>query len=350
MDITHLENPLINGEISPEHDFITEEQSVIDNFSYKNNIKKICFYHYHVNGDCWSTRLIVKHIIENTTHLNLEYYYNAPRSLGSHCEDLGIKPENFNKLNIPNRIKDTYGIKDTIYSDNTIFINVWIGYSENLCCLCLKNINNRYNDIINDINNNTNFNIKFIEKNNDNIVPFNYSFYNVTFLRKYMEEQKQTYKKIILIMNLSVTTTIKLNEINHDNYLHYFSSKYPEYLFITFNKIGNNNNNIISMNDINEENKIELPLSHYGINFSYLSTLCDKLICLSTGPGLYCLNEENKYIKNKVILIDSITCIAAKCINNEEFMCTHKYDYYFKRYYYSSNDDLILELENFINL
>jgi hypothetical protein len=175
----------------------------------------------------------------------------------------------------------------------------------------------------------------------------------VNFLRKYIEEQKLTYKKIILIMNIKVTTTLKLNEINHEKYLHYFSSKYPEYLFITFNKIeNNNNNNIISMNDINEENKIYLPSSHYGINYSYLSTLCDKLICLATGPGIFCLNEENRYIKNKIILIDSLDPMnfwSPKCIKNGEFMCTDKCEFYFKHYYYSTNDDLIIELENFIN-
>jgi hypothetical protein len=311
----------------------------------KNNDKlnKICFYHYHVNGDCWSTRLIVKHIIENTKHLNLEYYYNAPRALGSHCEDLEIKYENFNKLNIPG------DIKDNIYFDNTIFINVWIGYVENLCCFCLKNINNRYNDIINNINNYTNFNIKLIETCN-NIVPFNYSFYNVIFLKKYIEEKKYTYKKIILITNINVSTTIKLNEIDHNKYINYFSSKYPEYLFITFNKIETNSLNVISMNDINNENNIDLPLSHYGINFSYLSTLCDKVLCLATGPGLFCLNEENKYVENKFIMLDSIDPInylAPKCIKNENILCTSKYNFYFKHYYYLNNDELILELENF---
>ena len=108
------------------------------------------------------------------------------------------------------------------------------------------------------------------------------------------------------------------------------------------------------MIDINNENNTELPLSHYGIYFSYLSTLCDKLICLYTGPGLFCLNEENKYIQNKIFFIDSndpINFPAPKCIKNgEELICTYKYNLFIKHYIYLNDEDLILDLENFINI
>ena len=81
-------------------------------FKYKNIyilyinyiMKKICFYHYHVNGDSYISRIIVKHIVEHTKYLNLEYFYTAYRSLSSFCFDI-IDDNNFNKINLYNKNK-----------------------------------------------------------------------------------------------------------------------------------------------------------------------------------------------------------------------------------------------------
>ena len=39
---------------------------------------KIVFFHNHVNGDCFLSRIIVKQIIEATNLDNINYYYTAP--------------------------------------------------------------------------------------------------------------------------------------------------------------------------------------------------------------------------------------------------------------------------------
>jgi hypothetical protein len=312
--------------------------------------KRICFYHYHVNGDCWSTRLIVQHIIEHTKHLNLEYYYTAPRAIDSHCQDIGISNKNFNILGLHG------DIKDNLYINNTIYINVWIGYCNlsTFCCFCLKTLDERYNDLIADINNRTDYNIPLIDTTIKdkytlyNIIPFNYDFYNIDFLKTYIESKRNTYTKIISLMNIFVTTKIILNHINHNKYIHFISSKYPEYLFVTFVNVDTCNTNVISITNIFNEMDIALP-KHYGIQYSFLSTLCDKNILLNTGPGLFCFNNENCNSNNRILLIDTDDYCPA-CVQTDN-VCLDKYELYANYYKYNGNNSHFLQIvEEFITL
>ena len=295
--------------------------------------KRICFYHYHVNGDCYWTRLIVQHIIENTKHLNLEYYYTAQRSLNSHCEDIGIPSNNFNVIGPPG------DNKDNLYINDTIFINVWVGFCDlsTFCVFCLKTLDKRYNDLISDINNHTHYNIPLIDTTikekytMSNIIPFNYDFYKFDFLKTYIESKRQTYKKVILLMNVFVTTKILLNNINHNEYINFISSKYPDYLFITFIKVNTNNTNCLSISDIFNEMNILKP-NAYGIQYSFLSTLCDKNILLNTGPGLFCFNNENRFLKNRILFID--TDDYCPTCTQLDMLCLDKYEFYINYYMY----------------
>ena len=51
----------------------------------------IVFYHSHQNGDTFTSRLFVKHFIENTKDRGYEYFYTSENSLESHCDDIGYQ-------------------------------------------------------------------------------------------------------------------------------------------------------------------------------------------------------------------------------------------------------------------
>lgn len=320
---------------------------------------KFCFFHTHVNGDCWSTRLIVNHIIKHTQHMNCEYFYTAPGAINSHCEDLGIIPENFNKMPLVTDIKGIQSINGIIY------LNVWIGYVNNLCVWCLKSVNVYYNKLIMTLNKHCNFSIPLItgESANDSRiahVPFDYSKMDASALEQlkyFIEIKKQAYKKIILIQNYQVTTKLLLNNIDHHQYIHNLSVKHPDYLFIPYINITPTHNvcNIMSLdmffNQI--ENKDIHRTGMSMIYASYLSILCDKVICLASGPLLYTFNEENKHIRNKFLLLSTIEDVPGFCapmcpINESKELCVSKYNLYYKVHFYSDNNLFLQEIEDYI--
>ena len=111
---------------------------------------KICFFHNHVNGDCFLSRILVKQIIDANKSKNITYYYTAPRALVSHCLDLGIPDKNFNIIPVQHLNELFFVI------DNMLFINIWIAIFADLndntknkiCALCLNNVIPNYNKLI----------------------------------------------------------------------------------------------------------------------------------------------------------------------------------------------------------
>lgn len=263
-------------------------------------INKIVFFHEHVNGDCYSSRMIVNQIILSTKSLGIEYYYTAKRALNSHCLDIGIPDVNFNATNVNN-----YHLLHYI-SNNTLFINVWIGMNINnitsnmICCFCLKTLYNKYNSLINILNQSYNYlNITPIDERymDKMYLPFDFTcYYEIPIFTDFIKINKGKYKKIILICNVNPTTFITTVNITK-KYLSHLSNKYTEYLFITFNN-ELSLTNVISISQIyNLYN--QMSTTRNSIIFSYLSTHCDKVILLPTGPSLCCYNnihDENKYM------------------------------------------------------
>jgi hypothetical protein len=315
------------------------------------NFNKIVFFHGHVNGDCFQSRIIVNHIITKTKHLNIEYYYTAPRVICSHSLDLGILEENFNKYQNLN-----YNL--ACYIENNIFyINIWIGlfnHINKICVFCMKNIILNYNLLICDINKITNLNLEFINTEQNPFIKFHYSYYDIDHLNLFINEKKNIYKKIILIYNVNLTTFISLLKIDHNFYINILSNKYKDFLFITFNETNLNKDNIISINKIyNLSNKI-LP-SSFGIQFSYLSELSDKVILLPTGPCLFCINDKN--IKNKFMMIfdkkNNIYCCPYCDSNNDinnSILCENNLSWNVQLFYIDEiNNELNINIYNGID-
>jgi hypothetical protein len=315
-------------------------------YAHIQTISKVIFYHHHVNGDCFYSRIFVKQIINYFKKINpkIEFIYNSINSLDSHCFDIGIKQENFEKI-LPGC---TSG--DPLYSDNTLLLNVWIGLINNTiqqqtCSLCLKSITEHYNFLIKKINNNYNFNIPLI-KESCGILPFNYQPYGFGFFKEFINQKKKLFDKIILMININPKTHINFNKGDMDKIIDYYSDKYNNYLFITFFEIDKMKNNIVSIKQIYDLNKIEIP-TNFGIVFSYISIFCDIVLGPLSSPTLLCLNEENKNIKDKLYFIKDKEDLGygAPLCNFTEFedSCLKKYNWDVK-FIFSNN--IIDKLDN----
>jgi len=318
-------------------------------------MRNIIFYHYCVNGDCFTSRILVDHFIKNVK--NVVFYYTAFRSLASHCLDLGITNNNFNVIRLPGHNDEDFPEHDKhdnffIYN-NDLYINPWIGkFKSKFCIWCLDNYIDYYNSIISNINKNVNeFNIPQINNTITPYVPFNYKYYNCEFLNDYIVNLKKQFKKIILFYNNFVTTYILFNNLDYTKLINIISEYYPDFIFITFKNTDLNKPNVIDISTIYINNNFILP-NAYGIEFTYLNTLCDKVFFSPSGLSQLGFYNENM-IKNKyAILYCKCNLITPMCICDEcenENLCIEKYHFYCKKIWIDT-DNLIYQIEHFINL
>ena len=289
----------------------------------------ICFFHNHVNGDCFFSRILVKQIIDANKSKNITFYYTAPRALISHCLDLGIPDKNFNITNVPHPECLFFII------DDFLFINVWIGITtdtnlstENkICALCLKNVIPNYNKLIELLNNSFKMNIDLLDTNDNKspYLPIDHNYYNGNFINNFISVNKKKYEKIVLISNNSPTTFITLNSIT-EKYLRPIVNRFPNYLFITFEDTILHFANLISIKNIYKQTGTQID-KNWGIMFSLLSKLSDKVILIPSGVSLTCFNNET--IKNKFMMFFdySVSGNPGKCphCNNiKDKLCTDR--------------------------
>ena len=191
-------------------------------------MNKIIFFHTNVNGDCFLSRILVNQIINSTKHMNIEYFYTAPRAFTSHCLDLNIPDSNFNVIEVKDTSNHHYIIDDNLYIKVCIAIEI-VGKIE--CAFCMKGVIENYNSLIKKLNSVYNFNILLIDVNLNNspYIPFNFTHYDDNiFIKEYIQTQKNKYEKIVLICNNNPTTFISLIGISR-KYLFYITKKYSNY-------------------------------------------------------------------------------------------------------------------------
>lgn len=299
-------------------------------------IKKIIFFHNHVNGDCIMSRILIRQITQALNKENIEFYYTAPRSINCYCNDIGIIKENFNVIGIPYLNGKIFDL-----IDNNLYIDVWIGYYDIKCCFCMKDIIIYYNNIINNINNKYNLNIDIIQDQNP-FINFDYSYYNFDPLSfdNYIKNEKIKYQKVISIYNILPQTFITLRNINFNYIIKELALQYTNYLFITFCNTNLNLPNVISFNNIYDLNLID-----YGVQFAYMSTLCDNIIGMLSGVCQFLLNDNCKNINDKITIIydtsDHTPENTPLCIMKNNYLCVEKIRTLC--YKYLNNDKLLLD-------
>jgi hypothetical protein len=316
-------------------------------------MNKIIFFHDHVNGDCFFSRLLVNKIIQDTKNRNIEYFYTAPNAVQSHCEDINISEHNFNVIQVPH-------YNDTFYLINgALFINVWIGNTiieKKICAFCLNGVIINYNRIIELLNNSYNLNISLIDNNSSPYIDYNFTYYSDTiFIKSFIESKKNIYDKIILICNTSPSTFISLRYVTR-RYLYYLVNKHPNYLFITFHDtlLKDKFLNIISLNDIYNINNKKPQNS--GAIFSFISTIADKVILLPSGLSLTCfnnINDDNKFMMLFDHYNNPAGCPYCETNFKNEYLCTSRFDWYIKMEPVdlkdeNINNNLCVAIEDFI--
>lgn len=326
-----------------------------------SKIKQIVFYHHHVNGDCYLSRIIVKAVTEymKSKYYDILFYYNAYRAFDSFSTDLDIPREHFNIANLP---LNSENLKHLLVED-TLYINVWIGFArEIICVFCLKNITEYYNEFIVELNTVYGFTIKTIDTcTNNKIFPYisiNYDYYNCNFLDDFISNRLSKYDKIIMIYNIKPTTFIRLRNILFDEYLFILSRKYPKFLFITFIKLDKLiiPNNIISLEEIYQECELPFPNS-CAVEFSYISKYADKIITLSSGVCQFSFNNFTINTENKIMMIYDKLSIGnpAQCQfcnnyeDNNNLLCSKVFGLHVRTCEYTYNIQLLCDnIENFL--
>jgi hypothetical protein len=111
------------------------------------------------------------------------------------------------------------------------------------------------------------------------------------FMDEVMYEQGQFYKKIILFCNGHVRSGQSEN-FDFTPVIERLSTEYPNYLFLTTQKIETSKTNILHTSSITN-------ISPDLLEISYLSTLCDVIVGRGSGPYTLSQNKQNLLNPNK---------------------------------------------------
>jgi hypothetical protein len=298
----------------------------------------IVFYHRHQNGDTFTSRLFVKHFIENTKDMGYTYFYTSDNSLESQCEDIGIPNENFNVFRPPPIQEGVVLHKE----DNTLYINLWISCSTHKACIwCLDGYIKNYNDIIE--------NLKSFGVHIDSIDESTVPFLPIKRESEYTIDPK--YKKIVVYYNCKIKTYQHLNLVNHTMCLSNLADKHPDYLFVTFVDSGLPHENVKTFASVVNG---ELPIE-YGTDMANFCKRADKVIFLPSGVSqLAFYNENNKknkyaifyYVAHPFLIPDNFICED----RHTEHLCIDKFGYYVEKIWLENKSmaDIFNALDEFI--
>ena len=300
-------------------------------------MKNIIFHHKHQNGDSFTSRIFVKHFIENTTGYN--YYYTSENSLESHCEDIGIPKENFNVYESPQST-------DIFYEDgDNLYINTWIGqYTKGGCLWCLNGFIQFYNSIIEGLKR-YGIEIPPMDDNCQRFLPIEREF-------EYKVDPK--YKKVVVIYNCDIKTFFIMNNVKHAMYINELAKRHPDYLFVTFIKSESSYENVVQFKDIV---KGELPPG-YAIDLACFNRVADKVLFLPSGVSQIGFYHE-KDVKNKYAILyylDRYHYVPQKWLptndRDRDYMCIDKYGFHIKKIWIDrleTYESLINQIDNFIS-
>jgi hypothetical protein len=298
----------------------------------------VVFYHRHQNGDTFTSRLFVKHFIEETRGKNYKYFYTSDNSLESKCDDLGIPNENFNAIKAP-MIREGIVLHK---ENNKLFINLWISCSKHDGCIwCLDGYIKHYNDIIDDLKN---FDIH-INPISEDTVPF----LPIERTREYDIDPK--YTKIVVYYNCQIKTYQHMNLLDHNTCIASLATKYPDYLFVTFIDSGLPHDNVKSFRQIV---KGDLQKGH-SVEMANFCKQADKVILLPSGVSQLAFYMDkgiwNKYmilyyLAHPHLIPDNFICEDRYTVN----LCIDKYDYHIQKLWLENKtmDTIIAKLDTFI--
>jgi len=259
--------------------FFSYNQHIGDTVLFKTFIKKFCECNNNYN---------FKMIIVNNSYK----YHNS--FIFSDIPNLHLIYDNNYNFNIWSPIN---------IINNNIYINIWIGASQNifniksLDIVCnLFKITNYYNTIIEYINNNYNTNYNLIPKNYNELIIIPY-----TNIDNFLEFKKN--KKIIFYYNVLPCSGQPVPIRNHDIIIEKLADFYKDYYIICSNITNVNRSNVFDTIKL-FKNKYSECCENAAKNINYALN-SDYIIIHDVGVCYYILNDKIYDYKGKIIHINN---------------------------------------------
>lgn len=265
--------------------------------------KNILFYNLWHNGDVFSGRGYIKHIIDSSPGVRFGYYHVNNSKIVSDLVKTQFKPD-LKKWQV-----DQLTHHKIFETEQTIYINTWVGayfyqnksravdhidFIANLDgeghanYLSLHKI---YTFIINYLNKNHDFNIGLTNNPLDYVPSIDWSKYETknadTFVSKYPNKKH-------LICN-GIVRSSQSNITNLANEIEKIAKLFTHDIFICTEKFETSQKNIHFTSDI-------FNLSNDLNEISYLSTFCDTIIGKNSGPFMFTHILDNINNHNKIFL------------------------------------------------
>lgn len=249
----------------------------------------ICFYNHWHNGDVFSGRGYIRHIMNQYPGFDYRFAVNThPKVLA----DLRAPVMHVNQL--PPEV--TYQQQGLIMADH-VFVNTWVGVylhqvfpageHANWCSL-----NHMWRLIAEQLNKNLHININISNDPLMGVPDPDWSVYNTQAADHFVN--KHEGKFLILCCNGDVRSR-QSNWQSMQHVIEPLATQHADHLWICTQKFRTQHNNIMFTDDIfgldNDINEI-----------AYLSTKCDMIIGKNSGPYMFCHVSTNIQNPHKIFL------------------------------------------------
>jgi hypothetical protein len=248
----------------------------------------ICFYNQWHNGDVFSGKGWINHIIKSISNHNYAYAHACNEKV---MKD--VKAQYFHSHNLPDVLKYNHPIKLAEGDNDVLFINTWVGAYIHEVMLSgeqhanWRSLHKMWGMIIDALNKRLNCNIELSDNPLDYVATTDWSSYDIAKVESYVGTNA---RKHLFCNGLVRSKQSKIMEMQ--NIIEKLADMLPEDTFFCTNKFENARNNIYFTGDIfNLENDIN--------EIAYLSTFCDTIIGKNSGPFMFCHVKDNVFDENK---------------------------------------------------
>ncbi len=256
------------------------------------NFNSIVFYNFFNNGDIHLSRGFVKYIINKLSLIlpDLKFFY-------AHKKDHNLLSDIINLKIDSNLLNDISDYKaGSFIKNNILYINTWYGSENykfmNSHALSFDTLYLLFNDTCERY-----FNFSLPDSNLENLFPdIDFSFYNINSIKEFINKY---HEPRVLVANGLAQSGQSIN-FDLTSAINKLAYKYHGVTFILTNKDNTNitlRENIIYSKDIIKNN----DCSDLNEN-AYLGLNCKLTIGRASGVHSFCLNKENLFNKNNILI------------------------------------------------
>lgn len=257
-------------------------------------MKNILFYNLWHNGDVFSGRGYIKHIIDSLPSVKFGYYHKNNKKIVADLVRMQFTPE-LKKWEI-----EALNFRKIYETESTIYINTWVGtyFHQNIDRMqdypeVIVNLPNEghgnylslhkmYQFIVGYLNDKHNANIDFIDAPMHYVPQVNWKYYDVKRVDEFVNSTRQAKHLICNGIARSLQTSVgSMQEV-----ISVLAKQHPNDVFICTEKFDSSFTNIVFTDDI-------VKLDNDINEIAYLSTYCDTIIGKNSGPFMFTHVAEN---------------------------------------------------------